>query len=382
MTETLLSDKNPLLKEVRRAAARGSLTSDGFAVAEGFHLLEEALRSRCEIRVVIAADTIRTTVETHVAGLKQTRVVAVSEAVFAALASTETPQGVLALVRPPAWTLAQLVRGRPLVVVLDGVQDPGNAGAIVRAAEAFGATGVAFLKGSVNPYNPKCLRASAGSAFRLPVVAALEESLLIAALEQKRATLYAALPRAEKLISEADLTGNCALVIGSEGRGSQRAPPARVDRPAHSHICCRVVECRRGRRRALVRSAPPAGTSRERIMSLFDSAPAPEQGHDAGRPLAERMRPERLEDFVGQKHILGPGKPLRVQIERDQLTIADPVGSSGGRQDHAGASDRHAHPLRIHPLQRRPERHQGDQGRDGGRRAPPPPGPPHGGIRG
>ncbi len=56
MTETLLSDKNPLLKEVRRAAARGELTSDGFAVAEGFHLLEEALGSRCEIRVVIAAE--------------------------------------------------------------------------------------------------------------------------------------------------------------------------------------------------------------------------------------------------------------------------------------------------------------------------------------
>jgi TrmH family RNA methyltransferase len=219
MPETLLSAQNPLFKEVRRAATRGSLTSDGFAVAEGFHLLEEALRSQCEIRVVIAADTVRSTVETHVGGLKQTRVVAVSEAAFAALASTETPQGVLALVRPPAWTLAQLVRGRPLVVALDGVQDPGNAGAIVRAAEAFGATGVAFLKGSVNPYNPKCLRASAGSAFRLPVVAALEESLLLAALEQKRARLYAALPRAETLISEADLTGNCALVIGSEGRG-------------------------------------------------------------------------------------------------------------------------------------------------------------------
>jgi len=54
-------------------------------------------------------------------------------------------------------------------------------------------------------------------------------------------------------------------------------------------------------------------------VSLFDSSPVPEPGHDAGRPLAERMRPERLEDFVGQKHILGPGKPLRVQIERDQL---------------------------------------------------------------
>ena len=54
-------------------------------------------------------------------------------------------------------------------------------------------------------------------------------------------------------------------------------------------------------------------------MSLFDSAPAPHSEHDVGRPLAERMRPDRLEDFVGQKHVLGPGKPLRVQIERDQL---------------------------------------------------------------
>jgi TrmH family RNA methyltransferase len=219
MAETLLSDKNPLLKEVRRAAARGSLTSDGLAVAEGFHLLEEALRSRCEIAVVIAAETVRATVETHVGGLKKTRVAAVSEGVFADLATTETPQGVIALVRPPAWTLTQLVRGKPLVVVLDGVQDPGNAGAIMRAAEAFGATGVAFLKGSVNPYNPKCLRASAGSAFRLPVVHSLEESLLLAALEQKRANLFAALPRAQRLVSEADLTGNCAIVIGSEGRG-------------------------------------------------------------------------------------------------------------------------------------------------------------------
>lgn len=219
MTETLLSDKSPLLKEVRRAAARGSLTPDGFAVAEGFHLLEEALRSRCEIRVVIAAEPVRNTVAAHVRGLKRTRVVSVSEAVFAGVASTETPQGVIALVKPPTWTLDHLVRGRPLVLVLDGVQDPGNAGAMVRAAEAFGATGAAFLKGSVSPYNPKCLRASAGSMFRLPVVAALEEGLLAAALEQKRVALFAAVPRGGKLAGETDLTGNCAIVIGAEGRG-------------------------------------------------------------------------------------------------------------------------------------------------------------------
>lgn len=219
MTEAPLSEKNPLLKEIRRAASRGELTSDGLAVAEGFHLLEEALGSRCEIPVVIAAENVLATVVTHLRGLKRTRVVSVTEEVFAKLATTESPQGVIALVRPPQWTLDQLVRGKPLVVVLDAVQDPGNAGAMVRTAEAFGATGVAFLKGSVNPYNPKCLRASTGSMFRLPVAAGLDESLLSAALEQKRVALYAALPRAERSISQADFTGACAIVIGSEAHG-------------------------------------------------------------------------------------------------------------------------------------------------------------------
>ena len=219
MTNVPLSDKNPLLRQVRRAVARGSLTEDGFAVAESFHLLEEALASDCEIGAVIVSESVKGAVSAHVRGLKRTRVVAVRDSVFQELASTETTQGVIALVRPPAWTLDQLLRGRSLVVVLDGLQDPGNAGAILRAAEAFGGTGVAFLKGTVSPYNPKCLRASAGSLFRLPVVASLDATLLLAALEQKRVSLYAAMPRATTLISGADLTGRCAIVVGSEGRG-------------------------------------------------------------------------------------------------------------------------------------------------------------------
>jgi TrmH family RNA methyltransferase len=229
MTEVPISDKNPLLKQVRRAVARGSLTEDGYAVAEGFHLLEEALASDCEIRAAIVSESVKSAVAAHVRGLKRTRVVAVSDAVFSELATTEATQGVIALVRPPGWTVDQLMRGRALVVVLDGLQDPGNAGAILRAAEAFGATGAAFLKGTVNPYNPKCLRASAGSVFRLPVVAALDESLLLAAMEQRRLHLYAAMPRAETLLSGANLAGRCAIVIGGEGRGVSQKLQARAE---------------------------------------------------------------------------------------------------------------------------------------------------------
>ncbi len=228
MTETLISVKNPLLKEIRRAVARGSLTADGFAVCEGFHLLEEALKSNSEIGAIVVSEPVRNAVTTHVRGLKRTPVVSVAERTFAELASTEATQGVIALVKPPEWTIDQLLRGKSLVLVLDGIQDPGNAGAIVRAAEAFGASGAAFLKGTVSPYNPKALRATAGSIFRLPIVSSIDDGLLLAALDQHRIAVYAAMPRAPKPLAEADLSDRCAIVIGAEGRGVNPAISARA----------------------------------------------------------------------------------------------------------------------------------------------------------
>src|SRR5260370_40335084 len=196
MTEALVSPKNPLLKEVRRAAAHGSLTSEGYALAEGFHLLDEALASRVETGAVIVSESAREGLAERYSRLEETRVVTVPDAVFAGLGTTEHPQGVITLARPPAWTLDDTLRGTALAIVLDGVQDPGNAGAIVRSAEAFGATGVVFLKGSVNPYNPKCLRGSAGSIFRVAVAAAGEERDPLAPAAPHNATHFPAAPRA------------------------------------------------------------------------------------------------------------------------------------------------------------------------------------------
>ncbi len=221
--ETIASAANPLVKDVRRAIARGSLTGHGLAVAESFHLLEEALRSECEVSCILAAESARSAAEGYGRRMAGTRVAVLPDALFQGLSATETSQGVMALVRPPVWTLEQLLGARPLVVILDGLQDPGNAGSIVRAAEAFGATGVLFPKGSVSPYNPKTLRASAGSLFRLPFLESVDPATARAALRERGVALYAAVPGrtgdADGLPAPADFSGGCGLIIGNEAHG-------------------------------------------------------------------------------------------------------------------------------------------------------------------
>jgi TrmH family RNA methyltransferase len=242
-----LGDHNPLVKQIRRAVAHGTLTDDGYAVAEGPHLLEEAIRARCEIRAVIVSESARTGMMDQFPRLPEPR--QVSEKTFRTLSSTETPQGVIALVKPPTVDLSKMFGGdapifEALIAILDGVQDPGNAGAIVRVAEAFGATGAIFLKGSVDPFHPRALRGSAGSAFRLPIVP--HPADFVAELDSlggvsKSLRIYAAMPRAASSIElrDADFTQPCAIAIGGEGRGIGERLAARA---IPVHIPTRNVE--------------------------------------------------------------------------------------------------------------------------------------------
>jgi TrmH family RNA methyltransferase len=144
------------------------------------------------------------------------------DALLQKVSGTEASQGIIALVEPPEWKLEQLFADRALVVVLDSLQDPGNVGAIVRAAEAFGATGAIFLKGTASPFNPKTLRASAGSLFRVPFVYGMDPALARAALRENQVTLYAAVPSRPGAVADVDFTVACALIVGNEGRGISR----------------------------------------------------------------------------------------------------------------------------------------------------------------
>jgi RNA methyltransferase, TrmH family len=202
--QTITSAQNPLLKEIRRAVHQGGLTQNGCAVAEGFHLLEEARRGPCRIEAVIASESVAAKVEADYV---------VADALFASLASTETTQGVLCLVKPKQWSAEDILKPPPaLVLVLDGIQDPGNAGSMLRAAEAFGATGALFLKGTVNPYNPKCIRASAGSVFRVPLLA-------VDVFDGGNLQVYSLAAHGGVPLARADFKVSCALIVGNEGRG-------------------------------------------------------------------------------------------------------------------------------------------------------------------
>ena len=116
--EVLLSEKNPLLKQVRRAVQKGALTDDGFAIAEGFHLLEEALKSQAEINTVIVSQSLKGAIQSHVKGLKL-RVVVVRDADFPSLASTAYAH--------PLWSPKYAAQRDPMRPRLIDVRTPASA---------------------------------------------------------------------------------------------------------------------------------------------------------------------------------------------------------------------------------------------------------------
>jgi TrmH family RNA methyltransferase len=215
----ITSVRNPLLQKIRKAVANGRPTEDGLVVAEGPHLLEEALRGAWPIVHILTTAEGRA----KYADLMErsgVNPVEVSARAFEATAETQHSQQVLALLEPHSWSWSDLVReASPLVVALDGIQDPGNAGTIVRSAEAFGATGVVFLKGSAHASNGKLLRASAGSMFRVPFVEGITAAELIERARERTLSKYALHGAAPTAVTSVHLIGPTLFVVGNEGSG-------------------------------------------------------------------------------------------------------------------------------------------------------------------
>ncbi|HYB88253.1 MAG TPA: RNA methyltransferase [Streptosporangiaceae bacterium] len=212
----LTSIRSPRVKAARQLAKRALRLRARSFLAEGPQAVGEALARRGVVSQLFITAAARTR-HADLAGLAAGQgvpVQAVSGEVMAELAQTITPQGVVAVCRYVDVPLAQLAAGAPrLVTILANVRDPGNAGTVLRTADAAGADGVIFTDASVDPYNSKCVRATAGSLFHLPLVVDAPVAGAVAAMREAGLRIVAADGRAGRSLDAAG-PGGPASVLG------------------------------------------------------------------------------------------------------------------------------------------------------------------------
>ena len=222
------SASNPKIKLAAGLAKRSQREKTGLFVAEGVRLAEMAAASDWDIAFALvterAADEDR--VQTILAQLeaRETKVFLVPELVYAKASGTESPQGVLLVVRQKRWALDDLCGNSPCYLVLDRVQDPGNLGTILRTADAAGMDGVILLKGTVDAFSPKVVRAAMGSLFHVPVVADVTEDAFLAFAEARGLKVFATAHFAAAFRSAS------AIIFGNEGAGVSERLLAHAER--------------------------------------------------------------------------------------------------------------------------------------------------------
>ena len=238
--EIISSRENRWLKQFRAALA-GEKRRDGAGTGsagaevvgvEGPHLVETALSAGLELPAILVSESGARHLEKFGKLIPASaRLISTSDRLFAQVAATETPQGIAALVCPRRATFDDLARGVPLLLVMAAVQDPGNVGTMLRTAEAFGASGAIACSaggiGTADPFGPKAMRASAGSALRLPILRAVAAPVLLAQLRVAGIRVYASSPDVDgadgKPAPVAPWQVNwrqaSALLVGNEGAG-------------------------------------------------------------------------------------------------------------------------------------------------------------------
>jgi RNA methyltransferase, TrmH family len=221
----ITSSSNPKIKEVMDIKRRKSRAEHASFIIEGPHLLEMAIAANTSISEVFFTE-IFSRKEEGQRILRQlsnctARIYEVAVHLLHKLSETETPQGIIAVATHGSLPLNGLrLRDNPLLVVSDGIQDPGNLGAIIRTADAAGADGVVILPGSCDVYMQKVIRATAGSLFNIPVVYAAVDELLDW-LHAHKINLAVMASGAEASFFEADLDKPVALIFGNEAHGVQ-----------------------------------------------------------------------------------------------------------------------------------------------------------------
>lgn len=231
----ITSSQNTQIKHVIKLKEKSrERKKDGLFVVEGLKMFVEAKRDSLEAVYVTEAFFLEH--QELIKGL-ETGYEVVDERVFRTMSDTVTPQGVLCLVKMPEYTIEDILSGysavspaakNPLVLFLEDIQDPGNLGTIMRTAEGAGVSGIVMSKDTVDIFNPKTIRSTMGSVYRVPFLY-MEARDACAVFKERRLTSYAAHLEGRRFYDEEDYLGGTVFFIGNEGRGLSKETSDKAD---------------------------------------------------------------------------------------------------------------------------------------------------------
>jgi TrmH family RNA methyltransferase len=223
MTFKITSSQNPLIKEIKSFRSRKNRSKKGLFIIEGSKLFFEALNEEEKIASIFMSEQFLSTGESKEilakAAARSIKTYALPDRLFKAISDTESPQGILAVIKARHRNINQLPTEGNLLVILETLQDPGNMGTIIRTADAAGFTGIIVSQGCVDVYNPKVLRSTMGSIFHIPLFFTDNLGETIQILKSKGTKIYAAHLKGTSNYFQLDMHNDTAIIIGNESKG-------------------------------------------------------------------------------------------------------------------------------------------------------------------
>ena len=224
ITSTANQQVKNLVQLKKKAKAR---REQGVFLVEGLKMFLEAPEDQVE-QIYVSPSFL----EKHEETVRGRKYEILGENVFEHVSDTQTPQGILCVVRQPVYSMEDLGgSGKPCVLVLEGIQDPGNLGTMFRSGEGAGITGIIMDKATVDIFNPKTIRSTMGSIYRVPFIQTENLREAVLDLKETGTRVYAAHLMGTCSYDEGDYTSGCAFLIGNEGNGLTEETAALADVP-------------------------------------------------------------------------------------------------------------------------------------------------------
>lgn len=229
----ITSSSNPMIKEVKSLYRKKERWAKNSFLVEGIKIVEECIDNNYPLSNIIFSQEL-----CNIRGgeglwnkIKDyDQLIKVSDKLYREISDMESPQGIMAIARFKMDSIDEIYsKDSPFLLLLDQVQDPGNMGTIIRTADAFGIDGIVVTEGCVDIYNPKVVRATMGSIFRVPIYHTLEGDKIIEELKKKNLKIYSTSLKGDRFIQDVDFNRPSLLIIGNESKGVSPSLEALAD---------------------------------------------------------------------------------------------------------------------------------------------------------